>query len=100
MAENRYLDWFRQAENDWEWGNHTLDSGFSAQACFISQQVAEKALKSLCLYYKFDTIRTHSVRKIAQELGINGEIEEKGKYLDLFLYSHKIPRFSPGRGSL
>jgi HEPN domain-containing protein len=95
MAENRYLDWFRQAENDLEWGNHTLNSGFSAQACFISQQVALKALKSLCLYYKFDTIKTHSVRKIAQELGINGEIEEKGKYLDLFYIPTRYPDSLP-----
>ncbi len=95
MAENRYLDWFRQAENDWEWGNHTLESGFFSQACFISQQVAEKALKSLCLYYKFDTIRTHSVRKIAQELGINGEIEETGKYLDLFYIPTRYPDSLP-----
>ncbi len=95
MAENRYLDWFRQAENDWEWGNHTLESGFFSQACFISQQVALKALKSLCLYYKFDTIRTHSVRKIAQELGINGEIEDKGKYLDLFYIPTRYPDSLP-----
>ncbi len=95
MAENRYLDWFRQAENDWEWGDHTLDSGYFSQACFISQQVALKALKSLCLYYKFDTIRTHSVRKIAQELGINGEIEETGKYLDLFYIPTRYPDSLP-----
>lgn len=95
MAQNRYLDWFRQAENDWEWGNHTRDSGFYAQACFISQQVAEKALKSLCLFYKLDTIRTHSVRKIAQELGINGNIEEIGKYLDLFYIPTRYPDSLP-----
>lgn len=64
MAVNRYLDWFRQAENDWEWGNHTLESGHFAQACFIAQQVAEIALKSLCLYHNLDTVKTHSVGKI------------------------------------
>ena len=95
MAQNRYLDWFRQAENDLEWGNHTLYSEFFSQACFISQQVALKSLKSLCLYYKLDTIRTHSVRKIAQELGINGEIEEKGKYLDLFFIPTRYPDSLP-----
>ena len=95
MAENRYHDWFKQAENDWEWGNHTLDSGFYAQACFISQQVAEKALKSLCLFRKLDTVRTHSVRKIARELGINGEIEEMGKYLDLFYIPTRYPDSLP-----
>jgi HEPN domain-containing protein len=95
MAQNRYLDWFRQAENDWEWGNHTLDSGYYAQACFVSQQFALKALKSLCLFYKLDTIRTHSVRKIAQELMINGNIEEIGKYLDLFYIPTRYPDSLP-----
>jgi HEPN domain-containing protein len=95
MAQNRYLDWFRQAENDWEWGHHTLDSGYYAQACFVSQQFALKALKSLCLFYKLDTIKTNSVRKIAQELGINGEIEEIGKYLDLFYIPTRYPDSLP-----
>jgi HEPN domain-containing protein len=95
MASNRYLDWFRQAENDWDWGNHTLESGHFAQACFIAQQVAEKALKSLCLYQKLDTIKTHSVRKIAQELGINGEIEDIAKYLDLFYIPTRYPDSLP-----
>ena len=95
MAGNRYRDWFRQAENDWDWGNHTIDSGHFAQACFIAQQVAEKALKSLCLYRNLDTIKTHSVRKIAQELGVNGEIEEIGKYLDLFYIPTRYPDSLP-----
>jgi|JI10StandDraft_1071094.scaffolds.fasta_scaffold685701_1 hypothetical protein len=46
MTRNRYLDWFRQSENDW---------------------------------------------KIAQELGIIGEMEEIGKYLELFY----IPTWHP-----
>ena len=91
MAENRYHDWFKQAENDWEWGNHTLDSGFYAQACFVSQQIAKKALKSLCLFRKLDNVHTYSVSKITQELGINGEIEEMGKYLDLYYIPTRYP---------
>lgn len=95
MASNRYRDWFRQAENDWEWGIHTLEAGHYAQACFIAQQVAEKALKALCFYNNFDIVRTHSVRKIVQELQINGELEDIAKYLDLFYIPTRYPDSLP-----
>lgn len=95
MASNRYMDWFRQAENDWEWGMHTLEAGHYAQACFIAQQVAEKALKSLCYYRNLDIVKTHSVRKIAQELHINNELEDIAKYLDLFYIPTRYPDSLP-----
>lgn len=95
MASNRYLDWFLQAENDLDWGRHSLDSGYFSQSCFISQQVAEKALKSLCFFKGFDTIKTHSVRKIAKELEINGEIETIAKQLDLYYIPTRYPDSLP-----
>lgn len=39
--------WLRQAENDLAFGRVALREGYFAQACFIAQQSAEKALKSL-----------------------------------------------------
>lgn len=39
--------WLRQAENDLEFGRLALREGYFAQACFIGQQCAEKALKAL-----------------------------------------------------
>lgn len=39
--------WLRQAENDLEFGRLALREGYFAQACFIAQQCAEKALKAL-----------------------------------------------------
>lgn len=95
MASNRYLDWFHQAENDWDWGNHSMASGHFSQTCFIAQQVAEKALKALCYFKGYDIIRTHSVRKIAQELGINGEIESIAKQLDLYYIPTRYPDSLP-----
>ncbi|TGL58667.1 HEPN domain-containing protein [Leptospira ognonensis] len=95
MGSNRYLDWFRQAENDWEWGNHSLEAGHYSQTCFIAQQVAEKALKAFCFFKGFDIVKTHSVRKIAQELEINGEIEAIAKELDLFYIPTRYPDSLP-----
>jgi HEPN domain-containing protein len=39
--------WLRQAENDLAFGELALREGFFAQACFVAQQTAEKALKSI-----------------------------------------------------
>ena len=43
---SRYLDWFKQAKNDIQWAEHSLDGGFFSQTCFIAQQSSEKALQS------------------------------------------------------
>ncbi|MBN1534443.1 MAG: HEPN domain-containing protein, partial [Spirochaetes bacterium] len=47
--KSRALDWHRQAENDLQWARDTLKDGMFSQACFISQQVAGKALKAVAL---------------------------------------------------
>jgi HEPN domain-containing protein len=39
--------WLAQAENDLRFAEVGITQGFFAQACFLSQQAAEKALKSL-----------------------------------------------------
>jgi len=39
--------WLRQAENDFAFAELGAREGFFAQACFVCQQAAEKALKAL-----------------------------------------------------
>ena len=46
MGRNRGPDWFRQARDDLLWAEDTLRAGRYAQACFVAQQVAEKAIAS------------------------------------------------------
>jgi HEPN domain-containing protein len=41
------LRWLRQAENDLGYARLGLKEGYYAQACFLSQQICEKALKSI-----------------------------------------------------
>jgi len=41
------LRWLSQARNDLDFGRLALREGFFAQACFVAQQTAEKALKSI-----------------------------------------------------
>src|SRR4051812_21832209 len=82
-AMNRAPDWLRQAEDDFLWAKDTLASGRFAQACFVCQQCAEKALKALAFHRGFDRVKSHSTFEIVKALAINGEVEEAAKRLDL-----------------
>lgn len=41
------LRWLRQAENDLGYAKLGFREGYYAQACFLCQQICEKALKSI-----------------------------------------------------
>jgi len=91
----RYLDWFKQAENDFEWAKDSRKCEHFAQTCFICQQVAEKSIKSLAFKRGADLVKGHSILNIAKALGINGEIEMIGRKLDLFYISTRYPYAVP-----
>lgn len=92
---NRCGDWLRQAENDLEWAEHSLQGGFYSQTCFIAQQAGEKALKAFCHSKGLDTIRTHSLYQIIKELNENGKLEQNAKQLDLYYISARYPDAFP-----
>lgn len=93
--KNRARDWFKQAQNDFLWAQDTLVSEKFAQACFICQQVAEKSLKAVAYFKDYDMVKSHSVLEIARSLGINGEIENIAKRLDLYYISTRYPDAFP-----
>ncbi|MBC7795051.1 MAG: HEPN domain-containing protein [Clostridia bacterium] len=92
---NRSRDWLRQAEDDALWAADTLASGRYAQACFVCQQSAEKALKALALHRGVDRVKSHSTLEIARALSINGEVEEAAKRLDQYYISGRYPDAFP-----
>lgn len=92
---SRAFDWLAQAENDLLWARDTLSAGRYAQACFVSQQVSEKALKSLALARGNTQVRSHSLLQIVRELGINGEVETIARRLDLYYVSTRYPDAFP-----
>lgn len=92
---NRWNDWLRQAEDDLLWAKDTLEKKRYAQACFTAQQVGEKALKALALHLGYDSIRSHSIREIAEALEINGDIANMAKRLDLYYISARYPDAFP-----
>lgn len=92
---SRAEDWLNQARNDWEWGRASADSGFHSQACFIAQQVAEKALKALAYYRGADLVRGHSVALVCRELEINGDLEAAALRLDQYYIPTRYPDAQP-----
>jgi HEPN domain-containing protein len=95
MAKSRYLDWLRQAEEDLNWGKDSLKGQYFPQVCFISQQVAEKALKALAFFRQYGAVQSHSIVKIAKALEVNGEILDAGKKLDQYYISARYPDAMP-----
>ena len=60
--------WLRQAENDLDFARLALREGFYSQACFMSHQVTEKALKAIA-YFRGDRYVTgHSLLEIILNL--------------------------------
>lgn len=92
--KKRARDWLRQAENDYEWAQDGLGKGFYSQVCFISQQAAEKAIKSIAYHKEFE-VRGHSIAKIAKAIGINSSVEEAGRRLDIYYISSRYPDALP-----
>jgi len=92
---NRARDWLEQARNDLEWGRASADSDFHSQACFIAQQVAEKALKALAYYRGAELVRGHSVAVVCRELEINGELEKAALRLDQYYIPTRYPDAQP-----
>ena len=92
---NRAHDWFSQAEDDLLWARDTLKSRHYAQACFVCQQAAEKAIKSLALSRGFDQIKSHSIFEIITELDINDELKHIARRLDQYYISTRYPDAFP-----
>jgi HEPN domain-containing protein len=92
---SRAADWLRQSEDDAQWLADSIEDGHFAQACYIAQQVAEKALKSLAFARGASEVKGHSVTKIAQALAINSEIERAGRILDRYYISGRYPDAFP-----
>ncbi|HOC07966.1 MAG: HEPN domain-containing protein [Clostridiales bacterium] len=64
------LRWFEYAKNDLQAALIILSSDDAAPrvACFLAQQSAEKALKSILVLKGLDVIRTHDLDAISEKL--------------------------------
>ena len=99
MKERRVeaLRWLRQAENDLLYARLGLREGFSAQVCFLCQQIAEKALKSVH-YGKLGKriVYGHSLVELAQELSLGSDLHRELALLDQYYIPTRYPNGLPG----
>ena len=56
--------WLRQAQEDLHWSRHLAGQGAYHLACFLSQQVAEKALKAFLYGQGEEIVLGHSVERL------------------------------------
>ncbi|MCY4652867.1 MAG: HEPN domain-containing protein [Dehalococcoidia bacterium] len=92
--------WILQAENDLGFAKLALQEGYYSQACFISQQAAEKALKSISYGRGDRFVVGHSLQELLNGLvGTHGELEslrEAACRLDQYYVATRYPDALPG----
>ena len=95
--------WIEKAEEDLRWAQLSLKHGFYSQVCYVTQQVAEKALKAYLIFHSIspEKLRTHILPAL---LKMSKETNPKFKRLDLsvrVLSRYYIPtRYPPDSGPL
>lgn len=93
--------WFQQAYYDLKATRWNIEGGFYDTACFLAQQAAEKALKSI-LYFtgsRRKALMTHSTVEMVREAGkkINSLVEliNEARELDLHYIPSRYPNGIP-----
>jgi len=90
-VRERALWWLQTAERDLERAKRSLEVDDRAASTFWSQQAAEKALKALLLAIKGWFPKTHSLRRLLEELGLDlGEVDELAE-LTAYYYISRYP---------
>ena len=94
------LWWLRVAERDLERARRSLEEGDRGAATFWAQQAAEKALKAVLLALRGDFPKTHSIRRLFDELGsslgLSREELEEAYELTQFYYLPRYPDIVEG----
>lgn len=94
--------WLNRAKDDVLWAKSSFKDGFYSPTCFVSQQIAEKALKALIFSLKKDFTpaeikerRTHNLKTllkiIDKSLHVPKEIEKICSDLDKFYLPTRYP---------
>jgi HEPN domain-containing protein len=91
--------WLGQAEDDLRFAQLAVRERFYAQACFLAQQVAEKAVKAMRYGRGEREVMGHSVRKLMNalrgELPVLGALENAAAELDLHYVPTRYPNGLP-----
>lgn len=92
--------WLAQADNDLAFAELAARESFFAQACFNSQQAAEKALKAFLYARGAEHVIGHSVAELTAECGKLDaafvELRQRAAPLDQFYVATRYPNSLPG----
>lgn len=92
--------WLRQAEDDYRFGRAALTGRFHAQACFVAQQVGEKAAKAVHYRLTARPVLGHSVHALLRRLnaraGVTADLLQLGGQLDQYYVATRYPDALPG----
>jgi HEPN domain-containing protein len=92
--------WLRQAADDYRFGRAALAGRFHAQACFIAQQVGEKAVKAVHYKLARTPVIGHSVhlllKRLSARAGVTEDLLDLGGVLDQYYISTRYPDALPG----
>jgi len=91
--------WIEQAEEDLRWARHLASQGGFYLACFLAQQIGEKALKAFLYSGGDEVVLGHSVERLCrQAAGRNPEFSDhchQWAILDAFYVPTRYPNGLP-----
>jgi len=92
--------WLRQAENDLAFARLAVRERFFAQACFVAQQAAEKALKAVAYQLGDRVVLGHSlvdlIDRLCERVSDLTALREQGGILDQYYVATRYPNGLPG----
>jgi HEPN domain-containing protein len=98
--EYRFKVWLSQAQYDLEAARINAESGYHEWACFMAEQSAEKALKSVLVYHGRSAPKLH---KLGVLIGLtkNAEPKFRGIHIDIaelqsYTFNARYPFLIPG----
>ena len=91
--------WLSQAKEDLKWADHLAREGGFHLACFLAQQVAEKALKAFLYAQGEELVLGHSVARLCSDAArFNTEFNQQKRrwnILDTFYIPTRYPNGLP-----
>lgn len=95
LNKEESLRWFDQAQHDLEVAKSNFGSGFYSDACYMSEQAAQKGLKAFMIYHGKRHVWEHSVQELAK-IGSHYDKEfegvvEAGMVLDRYYVPTRYP---------
>lgn len=95
LNKEEALRWLEQAEHNLEVAENNFKMKFYSDACFMSEQTAQMALKAFIIYHKRRPILEHSIQELARICSqYDKEFEELidfGKILDRYYILTRYP---------